>query len=439
LLSGRKITRQKFATKNRNLSQNESLNKPFLYRMLALELILAIMTTEKLEILIASGETDRVEKTRSTQDVDKFREAICSFSNDMSGRGLPGYLLIGVDEKNPAFRLKATDELLQQFASYRSDGQVMPLPVMNVTAHPHPAGGGDVIVIEVHPHDLPPVRYKQRVCIRIGPRKDFASEAEERVLIERRSSRFPTFDATPCLEGSLERLDLETFRQSYRPHAVAAEVIAENHRTIEEQLGALRFFSLKRQCPTNGGMLVFAYDPLDLFPGAKVQFVQYDGHELDAEIIAEKTFTGSLITILSELESFLKGRFTQKPVAVSELREQAVFDYPIEAVRELLMNAILHRDYQSTGPIRFYQFSDRIEIQNPGGLFGEASPENFPQVNAYRNPIIAEAMYTLGYVNRFGRGIARAKRVLAENGSPEPRFDYHTSHFLSIIPKHLLR
>jgi ATP-dependent DNA helicase RecG len=397
------------------------------------------MTPEELQNLIASSETDRVEKTRSTQDADKFREAICSFSNDMAGRGLPGYLIVGVDEKDPAFRLQATDALLQQFASYRSDGQVMPLPVMNVAAHPHPAGGGDVIVVEVHPHDLPPVRYKGRVCIRVGPRKDFAAEAEERVLIERRSSRFPTFDATPCLEGSMERLDLETFRQSYRPYAVATEVIAENHRSIEEQLGALRFFSLKRQCPTNAGMLVFAYDPLDLFPGAKVQFVQYDGPELDADVLAEKIFTGNLITILAELDGFLKGRFTQKPVAVSELREQAVFDYPIEAVRELLMNAILHRDYQSTGPIRFYQFSDRIEIQNPGGLFGEASPENFPKVNAYRNPIIAEAMHTLGYVNRFGRGIARAKRALADNGSPEPQFDYHTSYFLSIIPKHPLR
>jgi len=397
------------------------------------------MTTEQLRNLIANTETDRVEKTRSTQDVDKFREAICSFSNDMAGKGLPGYLLIGLDEKDATFRLQETDALLQQFASYRSDGQVMPLPVMNVATYPHPDGGGEIIVVEVHPHDLPPVRYKGRICIRIGPRKDVATEAEERVLIERRTSGFPTFDAKPCSEGALDRLDLETFRQSYRPHAVAAEVIEENHRPIPEQLAALRFFNLNRGCPTNAGMLVFAFDPLALFPGTKVQFVQYDGPELDAEVLAEKTIAGNLITILAELDAFLKGRFTQKPVAVSELREEPIFDYPTEAVRELLMNAVLHRDYQSTSPIRFYQFSDRIEIQNPGGLYGEASPENFPNVNAYRNPIIAEAMHTLGYVNRFGRGIARAKRALKDNDSPEPRFNYHTSHFLALIPKHPLR
>ena len=394
------------------------------------------MNPEILKSLITSGEIDRVEMTRSTADVDKFREAICSFSNDMAGKGEPGYLLIGVDERDTAFRLPITDELLQKFAAYRSDGQILPLPVLNVSKVPHPDGGGDVIVVEVHPHDMPPVRYKGRVHIRVGPRKDTASETEERVLMERRAANFPTFDATPCPEGNLKRLDLETFRQTYRPQAIAEEVIAANHRDTKEQLAALRFYSLKRDCPTNAGMLVFAFDPLDLFPGAKVQFVQFDGRELADEVLAEKTFTGSLITVLSEMDSFLKGRFTQKPVTVSPLREQAVFDFPPEAIRELLMNAILHRDYQSTSPVRFYQFSDRIEIQNPGGLYGDASPQNFPRVNTYRNPIVAEAMHVLGYVNRFGRGVARARRALEENGSSEPTFQFEAHHFLSIIPKH---
>ena len=394
------------------------------------------MNPEILKSLIASGEIDRVEMTRSTTNVDKFREAICSFSNDMAGKGEPGYLLIGIDERDAAFRLLITNELLQQFAAYRSDGQILPLPVLNVSKVPHPNGGGDVLVVEVRPHDMPPVRYKGRVHIRVGPRKDTASETEERALMERRAANFPTFDATPCPEGDLKRLDMETFRQTYRPQAIAEEVIAANHRDTKEQLAALRFFSLKRDCPTNAGMLVFAFDPLDLFPGAKVQFVQYDGPELADEVVAEKTFTGSLITVLSEMDSFLKGRFTQKPVVVSALREQAVFDFPPEAIRELLMNAILHRDYQSTSPVRFYQFSDRIEIQNPGGLYGDASPQNFPRVNTYRNPIIAEAMHVLGYVNRFGRGVARARRAMEENGSSEPIFQFEAHHFLSIIPKH---
>ncbi len=397
------------------------------------------MTIDELKMLIGNGEADRVEVTRSTTDTNKFREAICAFSNDLGGNGLPGYLIIGIDEKDGDFRLPITDDLMQQFAAYRSDGQVMPLPVMRVEKVDHPGGGGEVLVVEVKPHDMPPVRFRGRVHVRVGPRKDTASEAEERVLMERRAANFPTFDAAPCPEGLLDRLDLETFRQTYRPAAIAEEVIAENHRDLKEQLAALRFYNLPRDCPTNAGMLVLAYDPLDLFPGAKVQFVQFDGPGLDDAPLAEKTFTGNLLTILSELDAFLNGRFTQRPVKVSELREVAVFDFPPEAVRELLMNAILHRDYQSTSPVRLYQFSNRIEIQNPGGLYGEASLNNFPRVNSYRNPIIAEAMHVLGYVNRFGRGVARARRVVVENGSPELEFEFEPHHFLATIPKHPAR
>jgi len=84
----------------------------------------------------------------------------------------------------------------------------------------------------------------------------------------------------------------------------------------------------------------------------------------------------------------------------------------------------MHRDYESNAPIKFYQYRDRIEIINPGGLYGNARPENFPDVNDYRNPVIAEAMKVLGYVNRYNRGIARVKRELQENGNPEAVFDY---------------
>lgn len=81
------------------------------------------------------------------------------------------------------------------------------------------------------------------------------------------------------------------------------------------------------------------------------------------------------------------------------------------------MNAVMHRDYQSNTPIKFYQYADRIEIDNAGGLYGNAKPENFPNVNDYRNPIVAEAMKSLGYVNRYNRGVARVQKELRDNGN----------------------
>jgi len=103
---------------------------------------------------------------------------------------------------------------------------------------------------------------------------------------------------------------------------------------------------------------------------------------------------------------------------ISALEEKLLPEYPEWALRELLMNAVMHRNYDSNTPIRFYAFSDHIEIQSPGGLYGEATPENFPTRNSYRNPIIAEAMKSLGFVNRFGYGVQRAQALLAQNGNP---------------------
>jgi ATP-dependent DNA helicase RecG len=80
-------------------------------------------------------------------------------------------------------------------------------------------------------------------------------------------------------------------------------------------------------------------------------------------------------------------------------------------------------NYDSNTPIRCYAFSDHIEIQNPGGLYGEATPQNFPTGNSYRNPIIAEAMKSLGFANRFGYGVQRAQALLAQNGNPPAEFE----------------
>ena len=98
-------------------------------------------------------------------------------------------------------------------------------------------------------------------------------------------------------------------------------------------------------------------------------------------------------------------------------------------MRELLLNAVMHRNYQSNTPIRFYWYADRIEISNPGGLYGEAATGIFPERNDYRNPVIAEAMRALGYVNRYGQGVMRAQKALRENGNPPADIRPHTDWF----------
>ena len=121
------------------------------------EIALAMLTHDQLSAMLADLELDRVERTISTKDTDKFGEAICAFANDLPNHRQAGYLLIGVSNNGQLSGLKVTDELLKNLGAIRSDGNVLPQPVINV-AHFN-FDDGDVAVVEVLPSDLPPVRY----------------------------------------------------------------------------------------------------------------------------------------------------------------------------------------------------------------------------------------------------------------------------------------
>jgi ATP-dependent DNA helicase RecG len=386
-----------------------------------------MLTEERLKGLLSDLESDRVERTISTTNTDKFGQAICAFANDLSNRRQPGYLLIGVKDNGALSGLTVTDELLQNLAALRSDGNIQPLPALTVTKFALP--DGDVAVVEVQPADLPPVRYKGRVWIRVGPRRATATEQEERILTERRVAHARTFDALPCLESTLADVSEDRFTLTYLRRAVAEDVIAQNQRSLKHQLASLRFYDLRQDCPTYAGILLFADQPTYYLPGAYVQFVRYAGGDPASQVIDEKRASGDLRTVLQTLDLLLDVNLRQHPVAVSALREEMVADYPRVAVRELLLNAVMHRNYQANSPIRFYWYSDHIRIDNPGGLYGEVSPENFPHAVDYRNPIIAEATRVLGYTNRFGQGIARAIKSLEINGNPPPEFTFDPHWF----------
>ncbi|WP_414630803.1 ATP-binding protein [Bacteroides sp. UBA939] len=91
--------------------------------------------------------------------------------------------------------------------------------------------------------------------------------------------------------------------------------------------------------------------------------------------------------------------------------------------------------YETNTPVQFYEYDDRIEVQNPGGLYGKVSPANFPNVSDYRNPFIAEAMKMLGYVNRFSRGVYRVQKELVENGNGEAAFDFSLITAFRVVEK----
>lgn len=230
-----------------------------------------------------------------------------------------------------------------------------------------------------------------------------------------------TFDALPCIDATIEDIDIAAFKQIYLPLAFPEDVLRTDKRTVEQQMQALGYFNTKFNSPTYADIIMFGVNPERFMPGCYVQYVRFDGQNRACKVKSEYKFSGNLVKVLSQLDTFVDASITnRKPVFVSA--EELRVDYPHWATRELLMNAICHRDYEGHGPVQFYQYDDRIEIMNPGGLYGKATPDNFPYVNDYRNGVVAEGMKVLGFINRYSRGVQAVQDELKANGNGKAEF-----------------
>ncbi|MDA8376568.1 MAG: putative DNA binding domain-containing protein [Planctomycetia bacterium] len=382
--------------------------------------------------LVTDMESFRIERTESLNDTDKFCKAICAFSNDMPGSGLPGYLFVGVDKKGCPTGAEIDERLLESLASHRNNGQVLPVPSMHVSKESY--RGKDIAVVEVLPSDMPPVRYKQVVYIRIGPSTGVATAEQERRLEERRVDRARTWDTRACTDASLADLALDIFKSTYLPSAVSRAVLEENGRSVEEQLGSLRFYHKRLNAPTNAAVLLFGKDPLSFFPGAYVQYVKYDGLSQSDTPLKELRISGDFVNVMRDADRLARDIAVYRPIRRSDLSEELIADYPDIALHELFINALIHRNYDgSTTPVSINHFSDRLEIQNPGSLYGDLTRAQFPDGTAYRNPVLAEAAKTLGFANQFGRGIALAESCLRKNGSPRLEYTVGDNHLVMIV------
>ena len=248
------------------------------------------------------------------------------------------------------------------------------------------------------------------------------------------------FDLRPAYSATVADLDLDFVKNNYLPKAVSAEALAENRRTLEEQMRSLRLLS--GDDPTNGAVLAFGRDPQWAVPGAYVQFVRFDGDGITDPIRTSERITGRLNDVLSGIDQLLRFNIQTRLDVVSGPREERFPDYPVEALRQLAYNAIMHRSYEGThAPARLYWFTDRVWIESPGGLYGRVTRETLLDgATDYRNGLIAEIMRNLGFAQHFGLGIPLAREALAANGNPEPEFDVqHTWVRVTIRPSRSMR
>lgn len=390
------------------------------------------MNERDLLILLRDLESDHVERKSSFQSSrEEIRQNICAFANDLPNNQRPGVLFIGVTDDGRCADLEITDDLLLKLSQYRDNGNIIPFPTMRVQKHT--LDGCEMAVVIVEPSHAPPVRYRGRAWVRVGPRIAIASPDDERRLSEKRRAADISFDLHPISSATLDDLDLELFRRTYLPSAVALDILEENNRSIELQLASLRFMTTDiPQVPTVLGILTIGKKPQDFLYGGYVQFLRINGTELTDPIIDQKELTGPLPDLLRRLDDLLELNIATSSTIIGTPIETKQPDYPIEALRQLVRNAILHRSYEATNaPVRITWLRDRVEIMSPGGLFGQVNEQNFGDgATDYRNPHIAEAMKNLGYVQRFGFGLPIAKKQMADNGNPPLEFNTHANSVL---------
>lgn len=388
---------------------------------------------EDLRALLVDLESDRVERKASFADREKVRQAICAFANDLPGHGSRGVIFIGANDDGTCAGLRIDDSLLQQLGGIRAEGNIQPLP--SITVQKRSLDGCDLAVILVEPSQAPPVRLRGRTWIRVGPRRDTATPDEERRLAERRRAGDLPFDLRPLPSASIEDLDLDLFERTYLRAAIAPDVLEQNRRAIPDQLRALRFLD-RAGVPTVLGVLVLGKDPRDFVAGDYVQFLRLDGDDLTSPIRDQKEIDGALSDLLRRLDEVMEANNSTALSIEGGATDIRRPRYPVVALQQLARNAVLHRNYDGTNaPVRLSWFSDRIEIQSPGGPFGQVTAENFgqPGITDYRNPYLAEAMGVLGYVQRFGVGIQIARSELEKNGNPPPEFRVEPSHVLVTV------
>ena len=264
-----------------------------------------------------------------------------------------------------------------------------------------------------------------------------ATAQDERILNEKRKYGDRPFDLYPIRSSGISDLNLALFSYEYLPKAFSAEILAANERSLNEQLAATKMITAADDLTaTVLGILTIGKNPQDFLPGAYVQFLRIDGNELADDIIDNLQVQGAISDQIRRLDDKLIAHNHIAVDITSGPIEKRTSLYPVEAVQQITRNAIMHRTYEATNaPVRVYWYNNRIEIVSPSGVFGAVTSENFgePGFTDYRNPNLAEAMRTFGFVQRFGVGIPIARKLLKEAGHPEPKFQIDNANALATI------
>jgi len=384
------------------------------------------LTPEEVRILIAQGEGQRLEFKRSLAELETGARAAGAMANTDGG-----HVLFGVRDDGTVLGVEIGTQTKEQVVRAVTDNTD---PTLYPSVEYVELDGRTVIVLTVPRSEGRPHLVRGRAYKRVGAADVQMSRAEyERLLLARRQ---PPFDQQ-LVEGAtyadldegkvqdLLRRRQKAYPGTTLPSAPVAQVIAEILEGARERDGEL--------IPTYTGLLFFGRDPQRFLPRAEVKLARFQGTTTLAfidRLIVPSTGSGhrhgTLPEMLDEAERFIR-RNTRTAMKVVEFESVQVTEYPYDAVREALVNAMAHRDYHHSSGIQVNILDDRLEVMSPGEALIPLSELEGSHVT--RNETLCRRFRDIGEMEQFGTGITKMKRLMREHGLEEPVFEERGTFF----------
>ncbi len=340
--------------------------------------------------------------------VTELAETLAAMANTHGGRVILGVAPRSSKVQGVADTEAAIDRVFQ--AALRVEPVlVLPMPLVRTAA------GSKVVVVSV-PDGLPNVYNIQgRYLVREGRHNTpFSARALRELLVARGVLQF---ESRVPVDADLDDLDVEQI-EAYLAHLNRPQT---DWGQFLLQRGCLAKEG-DQLCPTYAALLLFGKNPQRWLPNASILAAHFPGISFSDEFI-KQDISGTLPQQLRKAETFLQDN-VHAVVRMVGLSRQESPEYPYNAVRELLVNAVAHRDYNQQGDnIHLYLYSDRLEVHSPGELPGPVNLENLLKARFSRNPVIAQVLSDLGFVERLGYGLNRVVTVMRQNGLRAPHFE----------------
>ena len=354
------------------------------------------MKARNLSKIIGSSESITVEWKESLSDIKGIIKTVSAFSNTEGGK-----IIIGVSEKSGSpvsIQIgKGTIENFTNVISQHTDPKVHP----RVTVRKF--DGKSIIVIEVKQSPHKPVLANGVPYARVGSSSLKMSKDDHEFLILEKHKEKLQFDKQICKGANLKDIDWAFVKKEFIPlyERVTGKKIAGTSKTILRSLGCI-----KNSKPTNAGILLFGKDPQKFFMNAYIALARYGTKDVDVRRLDYKEFTGNLFQQIDSCNKYIKDNTTvMSRLEKGKVRREDIPEYGWFSIRELVTNAVCHRNYSNIGTkVIVKMFSNRIEFYNPGGMSKGVTLKGIANIQFSRNPIISKILAKVEYIEELGEG-----------------------------------